>query len=88
MTCPKCGNIFYVKRGKSQGKQRYLCLNCHSSFLDNYSHYPEEFKLKVVKEFIELKKEKIRNSSLKVALKYGVNQQNILVWQKRYKNDI
>ena len=30
--CPHCKSNNFVKNGKKDGKQRYMCMNCHKTF--------------------------------------------------------
>ena len=33
-TCPHCGSTHFVKNGRGDGKQRYLCRDCRKSFVE------------------------------------------------------
>lgn len=34
VVCPHCGSVKVIKYGKSNGRQRYLCKDCNSTFGD------------------------------------------------------
>lgn len=36
LSCPKCGSVSVSKNGKRNGRQRYLCKDCHRTFGDTY----------------------------------------------------
>ncbi len=53
MQCPECKSEYIHKNGKNkQGKQNYICADCHRQFIDSYETYraySDDFKRECLK---------------------------------------
>ncbi len=56
MQCPECQSGHIRKNGKNrQGKQNYICADCHRQFIDSYeAHrgYSDDFKRECLKMYV------------------------------------
>jgi transposase-like protein len=53
MRCPDCGSTHIRKNGKKQGKQNYICADCHRQFIDSYDP-PKGYSNDIKRECLEM----------------------------------
>lgn len=83
LSCPKCGSVSVSKNGKRNGRQRYLCKDCHRTFGDTYGTLLYHSRLSVAqwKQFLTLT---LYNTSLnKIKRDMGINR--VTAWFNRHK---
>ena len=78
VVCHHCGSVKVVKYGKSNGKQRYQCKGCDSTFGDTNGTVVFRSKLSV-SQWIELIKFTLQGESCRtIAKELGINKQTVL----------
>jgi len=53
MQCTRCGSREYVKNGKFNGHQRYLCKKCNRTFSDKVRKYTYDDKEKCIEMYLD-----------------------------------
>ena len=83
VVCPVCGSIKVIKYGTRNGRQRYLCKDCHRTFGDSNGTVAFRSKLSVSK-WIEFIKLTLQGESCRTISKnLGINKQTAL--HNRYR---
>ena len=81
LKCKFCGGNRINRYGKQGGNQRYLCRNCKKVFIinkDKRKKYSEEFKMEVIKWYLE-------NVGIRsIERRMGVADTTILRWIKNF----
>jgi len=83
LVCPKCGSVAVSKSGKRNGRQRYLCKDCHKTFGDTYGTllYHSRLTVDQWREFLTLT---LYNTSLnRIKKDMGINRAT--AWYNRHK---
>ena len=81
LKCKYCGSNRVNKFGKQNNKQRYICRNCKKTFImdkDKRKKYSEEFKMEVIKWYLE------NNGIRSIERRMKVTDTTILRWIKDF----
>lgn len=84
--CPHCKSTLFIKHGKSNGKQRYLCNNCKITFstTTNTTLYHSRKPFKLWSEFLVLL---LSNTSLRdSSTKLQINLKTAFTWRHKLLN--
>ena len=77
--CPRCGGAEVIRHGKAaNGKQRYRCRSCHSTFCEDPQPpgYTEEEKAQILAAYQE------RSSLRGLTRTFGVSRTTVSAWLK------
>ena len=81
LKCKYCSSNKVNKFGKQNNKQRYICRDCKKTFIlskDKRKKYSEEFKMEVIKWYLE------NNGIRSIERRMKVTDTTILRWIKDY----
>ena len=78
VVCPHCGSVKSTKYGTRNGRQRYMCKDCNSTFGDTNGTVAFRSKLSI-SQWIELIKLTLQGESCRtIAKEIGINKQTVL----------
>ena len=81
--CPHCKSAHFVKNGKAQGKQRFMCMTCHKTFThtNNTILYGVKKDISVWKKYIHCMSKKY--SLRKTAEVCGISLPTAFAWRHK-----
>lgn len=81
--CPHCKSTYFVKNGKIQGRQRFICMDCHKTFAqtNNTILYGVKKDLSVWQKYIHCMIEKY--SLRKTAEICGISLPTAFTWRHK-----